>query len=225
VSFEDHTPGQGQYRDAAYFRRWLEGNEGITAEAAQERLDKLVEERDAFVWHRPVALAWLAKQASSGAIRLLAHDPVTPEEIDAAVASNVSIAEFPTTVEAARAAKQRGLFVVAGAPNVLRGGSHSGNVSALELISLGLVDALSSDYLPTTLLAAAVWLADRGGLSLPAAVELVTAGAARTAGLADRGALVPGLRGDLAVATVDRGWPTVRLVRHAHEDLGILVAP
>lgn len=225
VSFEDHTPGQGQYRDATYFRRWLEGTEGLTPEAAQQRVDQLVAERDTRLWHRPIALAWLAEQAGVGALRLLAHDPVTVEEIDAAVTNNVSVAEFPTTLEAARAAKERGLFVVAGAPNVLRGGSHSGNVSALELIGEGLVDALSSDYLPTTLLAAAVRLADREMLSLPAAVGLVTSGPARTAGLTDRGALAAGLRGDLVVATVDRGWPTVRLVRSASEDLGILVAP
>lgn len=224
VSFEDHTPGQGQYRDATYYRRWLEGTEGLTAEQAQAKVDKLVEERDGWIWHREVALDWLAKQASEGAIRLLAHDPVTTDEIDAAVASGVSVAEFPTTVEAAQVAKQRGLFVVGGAPNVLRGGSHSGNVSALELISLGLVDALSSDYMPTTLLAAALWLADNGGLALSEAVGLVTSGPARTAGLADRGALVAGLRGDLAVATIDNGWPTVRLVRHADENLGTLVA-
>ncbi|WP_308164196.1 alpha-D-ribose 1-methylphosphonate 5-triphosphate diphosphatase [Nonomuraea sediminis] len=210
VSFEDHTPGQGQYRDTAYYRRWLEGTEGLSAEEAQVRTENLVTERDTRRWHRQVALARLASWAAEGRARLLAHDPVTADEIDVAAANGVSVAEFPTTVEAARAARSRGLRIVAGAPNVLRGGSHSGNVAAAELVSLGLVDGLSSDYLPSTPLAAVLLLASQGVVSLPAAISLVTLGPAAVAGLTDRGALVPGLRADLAVATVDRGWPTVR---------------
>jgi len=128
-----------------------------------------------------------------------------------ALANGVSVAEFPTTPEAARAARERGLRVVAGAPNVLRGGSHTGNVSAAELVAAGLVDGLSSDYLPAAPLAAALLLAERGVVPLPRAVALVTSGPAAVAGLTDRGELVAGQRGDLAVVTVDRGWPTVRM--------------
>ncbi|MFC7099675.1 hypothetical protein ACFQQB_03780 [Nonomuraea rubra] len=167
-------------------------------------------ERDTRIGHREVALGRLAELAARGRARLLAHDPVTADEIDAAVANGVAVAEFPTTPEAARAARERGLRVVAGAPNVLRGGSHSGNVSAAELVAAGLVDGLSSDYLPSTPLAAALRLASLGIVPLPRAVALVTSGPASVAGLADRGALVAGQRGDLAVVTVERGWPTVR---------------
>jgi alpha-D-ribose 1-methylphosphonate 5-triphosphate diphosphatase len=95
---------------------------------------------------------------------------------------------------------------------VLRGGSHSGNVAAADLVEAGVVDGLSSDYLPSTPLAAAVKLAERGLASLPVAVRLVTAGPAAVAGLADRGEPAPGKRADLIVVTVDQGWPTVRLV-------------
>ncbi|MEV4170984.1 alpha-D-ribose 1-methylphosphonate 5-triphosphate diphosphatase [Nonomuraea sp. NPDC049709] len=211
VSFEDHTPGQGQYRDSAVYRRWLEGTEGISSEEAQRRVETLVAERDSRIGHRQIALGRLAEHAALGRARLLAHDPVTPEEIDVAVANGVAVAEFPTTMAAARAARERGLRVVAGAPNVLRGGSHSGNVAAAELVAAGLVDGLSSDYLPSAPLAASLLLASQGAASLPVAVALVTSGPASVAGLADRGGLVEGQRGDLAVVTVDRGWPTVRM--------------
>ncbi|TDD13188.1 alpha-D-ribose 1-methylphosphonate 5-triphosphate diphosphatase [Nonomuraea diastatica] len=211
VSFEDHTPGQGQYRDSAVYRRWLEGTEGISAEEAQQRVETLVAERDARIGHREVALGRLAEHAALGRARLLAHDPVTAEEIDVALANGVSVAEFPTTMEAAGAARERGLRVVAGAPNILRGGSHSGNVAAAELVAAGLVDGLSSDYLPSAPLAAALLLASRGVVPLPRAVALVTSGPAAVAGLTDRGALVPGRRADLVVVTTDGGWPTVRM--------------
>ncbi|MFI7614588.1 alpha-D-ribose 1-methylphosphonate 5-triphosphate diphosphatase [Nonomuraea terrae] len=211
VSFEDHTPGQGQYRDPAVYRRWLEGTEGISAEEAQLRVETLVAERDTRIGHREIALGRLAEYAALGRARLLAHDPVTPDEIDTAVANGVSVAEFPTTLEAARAARDRGLHVVAGAPNVLRGGSHSGNVAAAGLVAAGLVDALSSDYLPSAPLAAALLLARQGIAPLPRAVALVTSGPSAVAGLTDRGTLAEGARADLTVVTVDRDWPTVRM--------------
>jgi alpha-D-ribose 1-methylphosphonate 5-triphosphate diphosphatase len=217
VSFEDHTPGQGQYADAEYYRRWLEGTQGISADEAQQRMDALIAERDTRIGHREVALARLAEHAGNGRARLLAHDPVDAEEIAAAFDHGVAVAEFPTTVDAARAAREYGLNIVAGAPNVLRGGSHSGNVSAAELIAVGLVDGLSSDYLPSTPLAAAVLLAERGLASLPAAARLVTAGPAAVAGLTDRGELAPGKRADLIAVTVERGWPTVRMTMTAEE--------
>jgi alpha-D-ribose 1-methylphosphonate 5-triphosphate diphosphatase len=123
-----------------------------------------------------------------------------------------SVAEFPTTADAARAARKLGLGlpVVMGAPNVLRGESHSGNVSAAALAELGLVDALASDYLPSGLLAGAFTLARSGRATLPAAIGLVTSGAAAAAGLADRGRLAAGLRADLALVDDAAAWPVVR---------------
>lgn len=97
-----------------------------------------------------------------------------------------------------------------GAPNVLRGESHSGNVSAAALVELGLVDALASDYLPSGLLAGAFTLARSGIASLPAAMGLVTWGAAASAGLSDRGRLAAGLRADLALVDDAGPWPVVR---------------
>jgi alpha-D-ribose 1-methylphosphonate 5-triphosphate diphosphatase len=125
------------------------------------------------------------------------------------------VAEFPTTVEAARAARERSMPVVMGAPNALRGTSHAGNTSARELVGHGLVTALASDYLPSGLLAAAFLLAVEGLADLPSAVRLVTAGAAEAVGLDDRGALVPGSRADLVLAEAGQPWPLVRAVLRA----------
>lgn len=102
--------------------------------------------------------------------------------------------------------------VVAGAPNVLRGGSHAGNVSGRELVSRGLVTALASDYLPSGLLAAALLLAAEGVAKLPAAVGLVTSGGAEVAGLPDRGKLEPAARADLVLVATGQRWPVVRAV-------------
>ncbi len=214
VSFEDHTPGQGQFADPAYFRAQLQTS-GVSAEEADARFAALIAEREGLKWHRDVALEWLSGQALAGRIRLLAHDPVTGEEIVTATRRGVAVAEFPTTREAAEAARAHGLPVVVGTPNVLRGGSHSGNVSATELIHAGLVDALASDYMPSTLLAAVLTLADRSVVSLPEAVALVSTGAARVAGLSDRGAIAVGQRSDLTVVTRWVGLPTVRAVLSA----------
>jgi alpha-D-ribose 1-methylphosphonate 5-triphosphate diphosphatase len=148
-------------------------------------------------------------------VRLVGHDPASAAEIAALAGRGGAVAEFPTTVEAAAAARERGMPVVMGAPNALRGGSHSGNASARELVARGLVTALASDYLPSGLLAAAFLLAADGVTTLPAAVGLVTAGAADAVGLPDRGALSPGSRADLVLAEAGQPWPVVRTVLRA----------
>ena len=104
---------------------------------------------------------------------------------------------------------------MAGAPNVLRGTSHAGNVAAVTLVNEGVLDALSSDYLPASLLAAAWQLADEGRLGLPAAIRLVTRHPARAVGLIDRGTLAGGLRADLVRVRTVAGRPVVREVWNA----------
>lgn len=212
VSFEDHTPGQGQYTDRTTFERYIAGTRSLSPEAARQHVDELLKERDALVANRDAALPWLTEQASEGAIRLLAHDPATRDEVDEACTWSAAIGEFPTTVEAATHARERGLRTVCGAPNVVRGQSHSGNVSAVELISRGLCDGLASDYLPSTLLGAVGVLVDQGVCSVPAAVALVTSGPAATLGLGDRGRLEPGSRGDVTLVTFRGHLPTVHVV-------------
>ena len=210
VSHEDHTPGQGQYADRRYMERYLAGADGLSAEEAARRVDELIAERGA---HRPTLernMAWLGSLALAGRIRLVGHDMDSPAAVEALRARGGAVAEFPTTVDAARPARELGLPVVMGAPNVLRGESHSGNVSAAELVELGLVDALASDYLPSGLLAGAFTLARSGRATLPAAIRLVTSGAAASAGLPDRGRLAAGLRADLALVDDAVAWPVVR---------------
>lgn len=210
VSHEDHTPGQGQYADAEQLVRYIVGEDGLTPDQAREQVAALVQSREGVQTQRDEALAWLGELAPQGRIRLMGHDPDTVEAVELLAARGAIAAEFPTTLPAARAAREHGLLVVAGAPNALRGASHSGNVSVAQLLRAGLVDALASDYLPSALLGAAARAVADGLLDLPAAVRLLTSGPAAVAGLTDRGALVPGLRADLALVDDRRGrWPHV----------------
>lgn len=210
MSFEDHTPGQGQYRDVeklkeAFSTRDLPPGEDFDSyiakriAAAQEKLPNLVANREK-----------LSALALEGAARVLAHDADDAEAVQFAHDWGAAVAEFPVTVEAARRARELGMPVVMGAPNVMRGGSHSGNVSAEEMVSMGLCTSLASDYLPASLLAAVFALVDRGVCSLPEAVRLGTAGPAEVVGLVDRGRLEPGLRADFVFVDLDGPWPAVR---------------
>ncbi|MEU0965005.1 alpha-D-ribose 1-methylphosphonate 5-triphosphate diphosphatase [Streptomyces sp. NPDC005917] len=212
VSHEDHTPGQGQYADRRYYERYLMGTRGMPEDEARDHVDQLIEDRDGRLDIREEALAYLGERATAGSVRLLGHDPSSAREIAALRERGGAVAEFPTTLAAAEAARDLGMPTVMGAPNVLRGNSHNGNASGRDLVARGLVTALASDYLPSGLLAAAMLLAAEGLATLPAAVALVTAGAAEVAGLPDRGRLAPGQRADLVLATPGRPWPVVAAV-------------
>lgn len=210
VSHEDHTPGQGQYADRRYMERYVASSRGLSDEEAARHVDNLIAERDAHLPELERNMTWLGTLAKAGRIRLVGHDMDSPAAVEALGARGGSVAEFPTTVEAARTARELGLPIVMGAPNVMRGKSHSGNVSAAILVELGLVTALASDYLPSGLLAGAFTLARTGLTRLPAAIGLVTSGAAASAGLSDRGRLAAGLRADLVLVDDDGTWPVVR---------------
>lgn len=216
VSHEDHTPGMGQFADPATMRRWLEADEGMTESDAADHVTKWRADRDRRIAVRDQTLRWLSELARANRIRLIAHDLTTREETTALAQRGCVVAEFPTTLEAATAARENCLLVVAGAANVVRGGSHTGNVSAAELVAAGLVDALASDYLPNAMLAAAVRLARAGITSLPRAVGLVTSGPAACVALDDRGALREGARADLMLADLSSTWPVVHAVLRAH---------
>lgn len=212
VSFEDHTPGQGQYTDRTAFERYIVGTQRLSEDEARAQVDRLILERDSLLANREVALNWLVERAARGEIRLMAHDPATVHESEQAMEWHASIAEFPTTFEAARRAKELGLRTVCGAPNVMRGRSHSGNVSARDLIAERLCDGLASDYLPSTLLGAVAVIVYDGVCDLPAAVSLVTSGPAATVGLSDRGSLLAGQLADLVIAEFDGPLAVVRHV-------------
>ncbi|HAY42475.1 MAG TPA: hypothetical protein DCY59_02515 [Micrococcaceae bacterium] len=139
----------------------------------------------------------------------MGHDPVTPQEIDELISRHATVAEFPTALEAARHAANRGIATVAGAPNVLLGKSHSGNVSALELAEAGVLSILASDYLPSSLLMAAFEVARLGHATLGEAINMITVNPARAAGLTDRGVLAEGYRADLVLCAEVNARPRV----------------
>ncbi|WID94198.1 alpha-D-ribose 1-methylphosphonate 5-triphosphate diphosphatase [Bosea vestrisii] len=193
VSLMDHTPGQRQWRDLEHLRTYAVGNGKSEAEFQE---DVVVRQREG---KANVAKNWSAvvEMFKARGIPIATHDDTTVEHVEAGIASGAVISEFPTTVEAAQAAKQRGLATIAGAPNVVRGGSHSGGVSVAELAEKDLLDGLSSDYVPASLLQAVLKLSDKHGIALPAAMAKVTWKVADILGLRDRGHLKPGLRADL----------------------------
>ena len=146
------------------------------------------------------------------------HDDATLAHIEEADGLGVSIAEFPTTLEAARAARDKGMTTIMGGPNVVRGGSHSGNASAADMAEVGLLDALSSDYVPASLLHGALMLHDNNGLDLPDAIATVTRNPAEMVKLSDRGEIASGKRADLIrVHRLDDGTPVVRQTWRAGE--------
>lgn len=193
VSLMDHTPGQRQWRNIEHLRTYSLGTGKTEAEFEE---DVVVRQREGA---ENVGRNWSAvvEMFRSRGIPIATHDDTTVEHVEAGIASGAVISEFPTTVEAAQAAKQRGLATIAGAPNVVRGGSHSGGVSVSELAEKGLLDGLSSDYVPASLLQAVLKLHAAHGVALPEAMGMVTWKVADILGLRDRGHLKPGLRADL----------------------------
>lgn len=207
VSLMDHTPGQRQWRDISYLRTYHMGKNGTTEEQFQENMRFRME-----VGQPHVKRNWPAvvEMFRSRGIPLATHDDTTEEHIEEAVASGAVISEFPTTVEAAAAAKRAGLATIAGAPNVVRGGSHSGGVSVTELAKQGTLDGLSSDYVPASLLQAVRVLSTTAGLTLPQAMAKVTWKIADVLGLKDRGHLKSGLRADIVRFRFVGETPVVR---------------
>lgn len=206
MSLMDHTPGQRQYRDMAVYRRHCgNGSDGEFSAMVRERLEN---QRLHAGPHRRRIIAL----ARGGKIPLASHDDATCEHVEQAHAEGAAICEFPTTLEAARRARELGMPTVMGAPNIVMGGSHSGNVSAMEALRAGCLDILSSDYYPPSLLAAPFFLAHRGEMELPGAVRLVSSAVANAVGLYDRGSLTPGLRADMIRVRMVKGVAMVHTV-------------
>jgi alpha-D-ribose 1-methylphosphonate 5-triphosphate diphosphatase len=194
VSLMDHTPGQRQWENIEQARIYYTGKKGWSHEKFLRQVEHSTELQARYAEpHRQHFVDYCRKHN----IALASHDDTTQAHVIQAHEEGASISEFPTTVIAARAAHERGLKNVMGGPNVVRGGSHSGNVAAAELAKLGLLDILSSDYVPGSLLGAVVRLVDDGILSMPQAVACVTRNAALACGLTDRGEIRESLRADL----------------------------
>jgi alpha-D-ribose 1-methylphosphonate 5-triphosphate diphosphatase len=214
ISLMDHTPGQRQWEDIEQARTYYTGKKGWSQQKFEQQVAQANELQAKYAEpHR----AYFVDYCRSNGIALASHDDTTVAHVEQAHAEGASMSEFPTTVAAAQEARTRGLRTVMGGPNVVRGGSHSGNVAASELAKLGLLDILSSDYVPGSMLSGAMRLVRDGLMTLPQAVATVSRTPALATGLSDRGAIAAGLRADLIqvrMATLPGGQehPVVRAV-------------
>lgn len=199
ISLMDHTPGQRQWENIEHARVYYIGKKGWSEDKFVRKVAEAAEMQQRYALpHR----RHFVDYAQQRGIALASHDDTTLAHVLQAHDEGVSVCEFPTTELAARAARERGMATVMGGPNVVRGGSHSGNVAASHLARLGLLDILSSDYVPGSLLTAALQLVDEGHMTMPQAVATVSRNPARSVGLNDRGEIATGLRADLVQVRV-----------------------
>jgi alpha-D-ribose 1-methylphosphonate 5-triphosphate diphosphatase len=218
VSVMDHAPGQRQSRDIEKFKHgYLMRDCGLDDTLAALEIDRLLHASEHLAPHNRQGVIALARERS---IPLASHDDESARHVEEAARLGITIAEMPVSVEAAEAAHRRGLKVLVGAPNLVRGGSHSGNVAAAELVQRGQVDGFVSDYISSSLLIAAFKLTAKPfELSLPQAIGMVSAAPAQMAGLSDRGCIQSGLRADLVQVRLIDGTPVVRQVWRAGQRL------
>ncbi|TVT64606.1 MAG: alpha-D-ribose 1-methylphosphonate 5-triphosphate diphosphatase [Pseudomonas sp.] len=207
VSVMDHAPGQRQFARMEKYREYYMGKYHLSP----AEMDHFVSEQLAnSARHSDQQRAAIVDLCRSRELALASHDDATLEHVTESADYGMAIAEFPTTFEAAEASHARGLKVLMGAPNIVRGGSHSGNIAAADLAQRGVLDILSSDYYPASLLQAALGLAEQdNGYDLPRAIATISLAPARAAGLDDRGEIAVGLRADLVQAQVHKGQPVI----------------
>lgn len=210
VSVMDHSPGQGQYKDATRNMQFLKEWYGFTEDELAPITSRVIaqaekiEEKRLRDWDVVRGIAAVAQQ--HGAV-LASHDDDTADKVSAQAALGVTISEFPVSVEAAQAARDHAMHVIMGAPNAYRGESNTGNLSARDAIRAGLVDILASDYYPAAMLHSAYRIAAEGILPLHEAINLVSANPADAVGLADRGRIAVGLRADLVLVETAASLP------------------
>ena len=210
ASLMDHAPGQRQFVNLETYAYYYQRKLKLSDRDFQKFCEKRMAESASNSGPNRVFISAACRERG---IVLASHDDATVGHVDEAIEQGVRVAEFPTTEEAARASKAAGLGVLMGAPNVMRGASHSGNVSARTLAGDGLLDILSSDYIPFSLIQSAFFLGDVvDGISLPQAVAMVSKNPADAVGLADRGVIESGRRADLVRVRVDDHVPVVRTV-------------
>lgn len=216
VSLMDHTPGQRQFRDLTALKTYVAKKRGMNDAEFAEHVQNLLSLQNRFgAKHEKGAVT---EATRLGAV-LASHDDTTAEHVAKSAVNGVGFAEFPTTVEAARACREQGIAVMMGAPNLIRGGSHSGNVAAEELAKQDLLDIVSSDYVPSALLLSAFQLA-RIWNDLPRAVATVTRNPATAARLDDRGVLNVGMRGDVLRVRQVGATPLLRGVWSQGQKIG-----
>ncbi len=207
VSVMDHSPGQRQFSSLEVYAEYYQGKYGMSDAELQAFMDLRLAEQKQYSASNRAAVVSLAHDRR---LTLASHDDATLEHVNEAIDDQMVLAEFPTTREAAKASHDAGLAVLMGGPNIVRGGSHSGNISARELAEAGQLDIISSDYVPSSLLYGALLLADQvEAITLPEAISKVSRTPARQVGLLDRGEIAEGLRADLLRVNVADTVPIV----------------
>ena len=210
ISLNDHTPGQGQYRDIQRLLSMAGAATGTGQMSDPETYLRRLEEGRGRGDAIPPFYTEVAVVQAELPLVISTHDDDTVAKVDAQHAIGATVAEFPITMEAAHRLRALGMTIVVGAPNIVRGGSQSGNLSAKDLVRAGMADVICADYHAPSLIPAAFRLVDDGSCDLPAAIAMLTRNAARAVGMADRGEIAPGQLADLALVRRDTaGWPHV----------------
>jgi len=207
ISVMDHTPGEGQFADVESYKAL---NRQLT-DADDAELERLVAEKQARAHLKAGHEAQVAERARELGLIIASHDDASVERVEAWHALGGRLSEMPVRMEAARRARELGMFISMAGPNLLRGGSASGNLNLTEALAAGALDAICSDYYPPSLVCGAFKLVQDGHIAdLPDAIRLVTSGPAQALGLVDRGTIAAGLRGDVAQVSTRLGQPVVR---------------
>ncbi|WP_105402328.1 MULTISPECIES: alpha-D-ribose 1-methylphosphonate 5-triphosphate diphosphatase [Neorhizobium] len=210
VSLMDHAPGQRQFQTMDQYTLYYQKKRGLSDEAFAAFVAKRQEESARNATPHRVAIS---KICAEHGITVASHDDATLSHVGEAIDNGVRLAEFPTSFDAAKASHEAGMSVLMGAPNIVRGKSHSGNIAARDLAERGVLDVLSSDYVPLSLLHAPFVLASEvESISLPKALAMVTSTPARTVSLDDRGRIATGLRADIVRVHHEEGVPVSRAV-------------
>ena len=195
MSLMDHTPGQRQFVKLDKYKEYYQGKHGVSADEMEGFIRDRIASQQLHAIDNRRKLVDLAQAQN---ICLASHDDATPEHVQEALDDGAAIAEFPTTLAAAKEAHSHGLQVMMGAPNLILGGSHSGNVSAMDLVKQDLADIISSDYVPQSLVQAMFLIAEAVNVPLHQAMRLFTLNPAKAIGLdCDRGSLEVGKRADM----------------------------
>ncbi|MGH2584019.1 MAG: alpha-D-ribose 1-methylphosphonate 5-triphosphate diphosphatase, partial [Dehalococcoidia bacterium] len=213
MSLNDHTPGQGQMRNIArYKERTVLARDRNPAVDIETDIARQMEDRVRDTETVPFVHRRAREELARQPYVLLSHDDDTAEKVDEMLALGAAVAEFPVTLEAARRAREHGMWITVGAPNIARGGSVSGNQSAEELVAEELADIICADYHAPSMLYAAWKLVNRGLCEMPEAIAKLTVNPARAFGMLDRGRIAPDQRADLCLVQEDGGVPRVTAV-------------
>ena len=204
LSLMDHTPGQGQFRELTSFKNYF----GAVYQKNEEELEKIIQQKYSAQETLSATVDYIVSRCRSHGVPLASHDDDSPGKIKWLQERGIVISEFPVNLEAARAAKEKGIAVCLGAPNILRGNSQGKNLSGRKAIASGLGDILCSDYAPMTLVHSVFALYQLDILPLHAAVNMVSLNPAQAVGLAgETGSIEPGKDADLILVDLGKEVP------------------